>query len=126
VEHRYSRSAGKASALKAFYVERNRLFLAVKNLPFSDLLLAPFYSIDRYFWHIVFALQGRGKAADFQRAGNRGMQLPVLVIRAYLAALIRFPTLWKDRRKTKRRFTSKQFRRLIRRFSISPRQVAAL
>ena len=27
VEHRYSHSAGKASALKAYYVERNRLFL---------------------------------------------------------------------------------------------------
>jgi GT2 family glycosyltransferase len=126
VEHRYSHSAGKASALKAYYVERNRLFLAVKNLPFGDLLLAPFYSMARYFWHVVFALEGRGKAADFQRAGNSGRQLPVLVLRAHLALLARFPTLWKERRKMKRRFTPKQFRRLIRRFSISPRQVAAL
>jgi GT2 family glycosyltransferase len=126
VEHRYSHSAGNASALKAYYVERNRLFLAVKNLPFADLLLAPFYSMARYFWHVVFALEGRGKAADFQRAGNSGRQLPVLVLRAHLALLARFPTLWKERRKMKRRFTPKQFRRLIRRFSISPRQVAAL
>ena len=44
VEHRYSHSAGKASALKAYYVERNRLFLVVKNFPARDLLLAPFYS----------------------------------------------------------------------------------
>jgi GT2 family glycosyltransferase len=126
VEHRYSHSAGQASALKAYYVERNRLFLAVKNLPFSDLLLAPFYSLARYFWHLVFALQGRGKAADFQRAGNSVARLPVIVFRAYLAALIRCPALWKERRKMKRRFTPKQFRRLIRRYSISPRQVAAL
>jgi hypothetical protein len=38
----------------------------------------------------------------------------------------RFPALWKARRGIKRRFTPKQFRRLIRRFSIGPRQVAAL
>ncbi len=53
VEHRYSHSAGKASALKAYYVERNRLFLIFKNFPFMDLLLVPFYAIARYFWHFV-------------------------------------------------------------------------
>jgi hypothetical protein len=80
----------------------------------------------RYFWHVVYALQGRGKVADFKLAGNSGGQLPVIVLRAHLAMLARFPALWKARRRMKRRFTSKQFRRLIRRFSISPRQVAAL
>jgi GT2 family glycosyltransferase len=126
VEHRYSHSAGKASPLKAYYVERNRLFLAVKNLPLPDLLSAPFYTLARYFWHVVYALQGRGKAADFQGAGNSGAQLPLIVLRAHFAMLARFPVLWKQRRNMKRRFTPKQFRRLIRRFSISPRQVAAL
>lgn len=123
VEHRYSHSAGKASALKAYYVERNRLFVAVKNLPWPDLLIAPLYTLARYFWHVVYALQGRGKASEFQGAGG---QLPVIVMRAHWALLARLPALWKARRKMKRRFTPKQFRRLIRRFSISPRQVAAL
>ncbi len=126
VEHRYSHSAGKASALKAYYVERNRLFLAVKNLPMPDLLLAPFYSVARYFWHFVYAMQGRGKAADFQQAGNSAAQLPLIVLRAHLAMLGRLPTLWQQRRCRKQRFTPKQFRRLIRRFSISPRRVAEL
>jgi len=126
VEHRYSHSAGQASALKAFYVERNRLFLAVKNLPVPELLLAPFYSVARYFWHFVFATQGRGKAAEFRRAGNSPQQLPLVVLRAHLELFRHLPTLWKKRRGIKRRFTSKQFRRLIRRFSITPRQVAAL
>jgi GT2 family glycosyltransferase len=126
VEHRYSHSAGQASPLKAFYVERNRLFLAVKNLPMPDLLLAPFYSMARYFWHLVFAMRGRGKAAEFRRAGNSPEQLPLFVLRAYLELFRSLPTLWKQRRSIKRRFTSQQFRRLTRRFSITPRQVAAL
>ena len=126
VEHRYSHSAGHASALKAYYVERNRLFVAVKNLPMADLLRAPLYSAARYFWHIVFALQGRGKAAEFHRAGNSLKQLPLYVLRAYFELLRHLPALWNQRRVIKRRFTPKQFRRLISRFSISPRLVAAL
>ena len=126
VEHRYSHSAGKASALKAYYVERNRLFLVVKNFPMPDLLLAPFYSMARYFWHAIFALLGRGIAAEFQRAGNPGSRLVLYVLRANLELLWRFPVLWKQRRNRKRRLTGKQFRRLMRRFTISPRQVAAL
>jgi GT2 family glycosyltransferase len=126
VEHRYSHSAGQASGLKAYYVERNRLFLAVKNLPMPELLLAPVYSLARYFWHVVYALRGRGKAAEFHRAGNSSKQLPLYVLRAYMALFGRLPVLWRQRRQMKRRFTATQFRRLIHRFSISPRQVAAL
>ena len=126
VEHRYSHSAGQASALKAYYVERNRLFLTVKNFPLADLLLVPLFSAARYFWHVVFAIQGRGKAAEFSRAGNSAKQLPLYVFRAYGQLVAHLPYLWKQRRSLKRRFTSKQFRRLIHRFSISPRQVAAL
>jgi GT2 family glycosyltransferase len=126
VEHRYSHSAGQASALKAYYVERNRLFLIVKNFPVLDLMLVPFYAITRFFWHFVFALRGQGKAAEFQRAGNSVARLPLYVLRAHFACLARLPALWKQRRAMKRRFTPKQFRRLISRFSISPRQVAAL
>ncbi len=126
VQHRYSQSSGKASALKAYYVERNRLFLAVKNLPARDLLIAPFYSLARYFWHIVYAFQGRGKAAEFQTEGNRPAQLPLYVLRAYLALVARLPYLLQQRRQIKRRLTAKQFERLIRRFSIGPRQVAGL
>jgi GT2 family glycosyltransferase len=124
VEHRYSHSAGRASTLKAYYVERNRLLLAMKTLPVLDLAAAPFYSAARYFWHIVYALQGRGKAAEFRASG--GSRLPVLVVRAYCGFFVRIPDLWRKRRRLKRRLTPKQFRRLIRRYSISPRQVAAL
>ena len=126
VEHRYSHSAGKASALKAYYVERNRLFVIFKNFPLLDLLLVPFYATGRYFWHFIYALRGRGKAAEFQREGGSLARLPWYVVRGHLELLARFPEVWRQRRMIKRRLTAKQFRRLIRRHSISPRQVAAL
>jgi GT2 family glycosyltransferase len=126
VEHRYSHSSGKASALKAYYVERNRLFVIFKNFPLLDLLAVPFYATSRYFWHVLYALRGRGKAAEFGREGGSLFRLPWFVIRGHFELLARFPAIWRQRRTMKRRLTSKQFRRLIRRFSISPRQVAAL
>jgi GT2 family glycosyltransferase len=126
VEHRYSHSSGKASALKAAYVERNRLFVIFKNFPVLDLLGVPFYAMSRYFWHFVYALRGRGKAAEFQRDGGSFVRLPWYVIRGHLELLARFPVIWRERRRMKRRLTTRQFRRLVRRHSISPRQVAAL
>jgi GT2 family glycosyltransferase len=126
VEHRYSHSSGKASALKACYVERNRLFVIFKNFPLLDLLRVPLYAMSRYFWHFTYALRGRGKAAEFQREGGSFFRLPWYVIRGHLELLARFPEVWRQRRRIKRRLTTKQFRRLIRRHSISPRQVAAL
>lgn len=125
VEHRYSHSAGQASALKAYYVERNRLFVVFKNFPMADLLLVPFYATARFFWHAIYAVEGRGKAAEFQREGSSLARLPLIVFRAHWELLRRFPEIWRQRRQMKRRLSSRQFRRLVRRFAISPRQVAA-
>ena len=126
VEHRYSHSAGKASALKAYYVERNRLFLALKNFPASLLFDLPFHTCSRYFWHAVFAMRGHGAASAFQKEGNSARALPVIVLKAHRAFFQNAARLWKQRRGIKRRLTAKQFRRLLARFSITPRQVAAL
>jgi GT2 family glycosyltransferase len=126
VEHRYSHSSGKASTLKAYYVERNRLAVIFKNFPLLDLLLVPFYATSRYFWHFIYALRGRGKAAEFQREGGGLVRLPWYVIRGHFELLPRLPDVWRQRRRMKRRLSTKQFRRLIRRHSISPRRVAAL
>jgi GT2 family glycosyltransferase len=126
VEHRYSHSSGQASALKAYYVERNRLFVIFKNFALVDLLLVPFYATSRYFWHFIYALRGRGKAAEFQREGGNFLRLPWYVLRGHIELLARFPEVLRQRHRIKRRLTSKQFRRLIRRYSISPRRVAAL
>jgi GT2 family glycosyltransferase len=126
VEHRYSHSAGKASAIKAYYVERNRLFVIFKNFPLRDLVMVPFYATSRYFWHLIYALRGRGKAAEFQRDGGSLVRLPWYVLRSHLELLGRVPEIWRQRRKLKRRLTAQQFHRLIRKHSITPRQVAAL
>ena len=87
VEHRYSHSAGKASSLKAYLVERNRLRLIFKNFPARELFLAPLASFVRYFWHVAGMLRGAGKASEFQSDGSSGLVLVWLTIKAHLALL---------------------------------------
>ena len=128
VEHRYSHSAGRATPLKAYYVERNRLYTALKNLPAGMLAKAPFMAMARYFWHLVSMMQGRGKAAEFRAAGFSGAMLPFLVFRAHVSALFRMPRLLRERReiRKKARLSDTEFRELLEKHSISIRQVAAL
>jgi GT2 family glycosyltransferase len=128
VEHRYSHSAGAASALKAYYVERNRLFLVAKNFPLGDLLLSPFFSIARYFWHAAYLRKRQGKAAEFQHAGGNVAELPAFALRAWLALIQAAPRLLRERRQIQRhgRASPKQYHRMLLSYSIGTRQVAAL
>lgn len=128
VEHRYSHTAGRASPLKAYYVERNRLYTVVKNFPARMLLAAPFASIARYFWHVAAIVAGRGKAAEYRDEGHSAVMLPWLVIRAHVAALFRLPALCAARHRIQatRRISAAEFRTLLQRHSITVRQVAAL
>jgi GT2 family glycosyltransferase len=128
VDHAYSKSAGRASALKAYYVERNRLYTAIKNFPFSMLAMVKIYSVARYFWHLVFMITRTGKAAEFREAGHTPWLLPFLVLRAHASALVRLPYLLRERRRIfkTRKLSSREFRALLAAHSISLRKVAEL
>jgi GT2 family glycosyltransferase len=128
VDHAYSKSAGRASALKAYYVERNRLYAAIKNFPWSMLALVKFYAFARYYWHVVFLLTRTGKAAEFREAGHPPWLLPFLVLRAHVSALVRLPYLFRERRRIfkTRRVSPKEFRELLAAHSIPVRKVAEL
>ncbi len=127
VEHRYSQSAGRASPLKAYLVERNRQFVAWKNFPAGMLVLAPFTAKARFAWHVIAILRGRGAAAEFKQEGNSPLRLVWIVLRAHLAVLASLATLLRKRRAvlSKARIPVVEFRRLLREHSISAREVAA-
>lgn len=128
VDHRYSHTAGRASALKAYYVERNRHYLVIKNFPLPALLAAPFFACARYLWHLLYLAKGRGKAAEYARDGSSAGSLVWVAVRALLATFAELPRLWRARREIQRhaRATPKQFTRLLASHRISERQVAAL
>jgi GT2 family glycosyltransferase len=128
VEHRYSHSAGRASPMKAYFVERNRLYTAIKNFPWPMLLFVKPASFVRYFWHFAYLLEGRGKASEFRDSGHSFPFLLYLLLRAWIATTVRLPRLWRERRRIlkTRRITRQAFRKLLADHSISLRHVAQL
>lgn len=68
VHHKYSKTGGKYSPLKAFLVERNHIWVVWKNLPLSLLLLTPVYAKWRYFLQVIAALVRKGAGGSLSRS----------------------------------------------------------
>jgi GT2 family glycosyltransferase len=128
VEHAYSHSAGRASLLKAYLVERNRLYTVLKNYPGRLLWRTPGASLARYFWHVASLFSGSGKAAEFRDSGHPAWLLPFVVARAHAACLWRLPRLLRERRRIlrSRTVTPAEFAATLARHSIGVREVASL
>jgi GT2 family glycosyltransferase len=128
VEHHYSHSAGRASRLKAYYVERNRLFVVAKNFPVRSLWLVPFATLARYWWHARSIALGRGTAAQFRREGNNALALAFIVLRAHWGLLRHAGPLWRKRQqiRSRSRLSAGAFLKLLRAHSIRTRRVAEL
>ncbi len=127
VDHDYSKSAGRASRLKAYYVERNRLFTVVKDFPLFLWPLVPFYSAWRYLHHGFAVLTGRGLASEFQQGGESTWRLAGIVVSAHWAALKSLPELLRKRRAIQRRTTlgALAFCKLMRRHAISVSKITS-
>jgi len=123
VEHRYSHSSTGASALKAYYVERNRILVVIRNFPLRALLAAPFHSLVRYFWHWNLKRQGKGLASTY----NGDESIASILFRAWRDALRRLPAAWRERRAIQKgaRLTPQQFEKLLASYRISAREVAS-
>ncbi len=128
VDHRYSQSAGRVSPLKAYYVERNRLRVAIRNFPLGMLIAAPLHAMSRYGWHLLTLFSGRGPAADFHKDGGSPLFLVWLVLRAHAGALWSLPRLLHERWRIRRTatITATQFTELARRHALTAREVATL
>lgn len=125
VSHDYSGSAGRASRLKAFYVERNRLFTVLKLFPVSWWPALPFYVFRRYWAHWRAASRGRGLAGEFGQRES-ALRLVLIVLQAHWAALAALPRLWSLRRQFRRhkKLTACQFRSLLNKHRITAREIA--
>lgn len=126
VTHRYSHSAGRASRLKAYYVERNRLFTIIKNFPIGRLFKAPFATVKRYWHHLQAMRAGHGAAAHARTDGASALTLVALVIKAHLAAIAHLGKLISKRRAIRKRISASEFNAALDRHSISVEKVAWL
>ena len=128
VDHHYSHSAGRASQLKAYFVERNRLFVVAKNFPARMLWRVPFATLGRYWWHMRSLSLGRGTAAQFRREGHNPLRLMLIVLQAQWALVRNLRALRRKRHEIQRRakISVTEFCKLLRAHSIRARRVAEL
>jgi GT2 family glycosyltransferase len=125
VYHRYSRSAGAYSSLKAFYVERNRVLVLFKVFPASLILVSPAYTAVRLALQLWAALRGKGAAGRLARERSP-LALAGLTLRAYASAARALcqmvPERWRQR--GRRRLGTSEFRRLLAEYRLTAREAA--
>jgi GT2 family glycosyltransferase len=123
VLHQRSATAGEFSPFKAFLIERNRLWVALKLWPWPLLLVSPAFTVVRLVFHAYGALTGTGSSGRFAR--NSRSALVLSMARAYLAAFAQLGGILRSRSEV-RRFRclgSGEFMRLLWKHRITVRDL---
>ncbi len=125
VWHRQSSTTSPYAEQKIFWVERNRVWLAVKNLPWFVLLLNPVLTLYRWGWNFLAAVLGRGAADKFRRREG-WTRAARTVLRANFCAWRGLGGVWEKRREIRRQrcLSDWAFLRLIWKYRISARELA--
>lgn len=125
VRHRKSYSAGVHSKFKAYFVERNRIWNAVKFLPLFLLCMSPLFTVNRYLLQGYAAVTRQGVAGRFARDYS-WPEVMVVVLRAHLAALWQLPQMIAKRRAILRRsrLSRREWYEIISRFKLDAIELA--
>lgn len=125
VYHKYSAASDAYSPLKAFLVERNRLWVSLKCLPLPLLLVSPAFTVARLVLQAVGALTGRGAAGRFT-SNHSPLALIAVLVRAWAAALAGLPAALRKRRtiQATRRVSAWEPFLWLRRWGMSVREIA--
>jgi GT2 family glycosyltransferase len=120
--HVHSATAGEFSPLKAFLVERNRLWVAVKNFPMPLLLVSPLFTLARLSWHAYGSIRGIGSSGKFA-SGCSKSGLVLAIARAYWSGCKGLPQMFISRRRNRglARVSARDFTLLLLRHRITLR-----
>lgn len=124
VYHMYSATAGKYSQKKAFLVERNRIWLAIKLYPLPILLISPFYTFLRYLYQILSVLLKKGSAGKFTEKFS-GIKLFLILLEAWFSAFEGVPRMLRKRKIIQRnkKVSNKEIYLWFKRFGISTKEL---
>ena len=102
VYHHYSGTGGRYTPFKAYLVERNRIWVALKNFPLRDLFFFPFYTWWRYAVQVYGILAGKGAGGRFVEGFSKAELVRVL-IKAHVDAFKALPRVIAKRRDIRKR-----------------------
>jgi GT2 family glycosyltransferase len=125
VYHSHSASSSAYSQLKAFLVERNRIWVAIKYFPISLLVFGQLYALARYFYQTYGALFGKGAAGRFTKEFSK-LQLVKVLLKVYVSVFKNVPMIFRKRAQMRRRkrISDKEIYELFGRFGISGKEIA--
>jgi GT2 family glycosyltransferase len=125
VWHYHSASSGSYSSLKAYLVERNRMWLQIKSFPVPLIAYGQWFTLLRYAYQAYGAFSGRGASGEFSREHSKG-QLAGILAKAYRDAVRGFPRMMEKRRviRKRRSITTGEMFRIMRRYGIRTRDIA--
>jgi GT2 family glycosyltransferase len=125
VYHCHSASTSNYSPFKAFLVERNRVWVAVKNFPLSIILLGLFYTIQRYCFQAYGALFNKGAAGKFTQQARKSELIKIL-LKAHISAILGLPKMLRKRRLIfkKKRISNDEIFELFKRFGMSAKEIS--
>lgn len=120
IYHYYSGTAGKYTPFKAYLVERNHIWVALKNLPLRYLLLTPFYTIWRYIIQAYGITVAKGAGGKFTEESS-STKLLFILLRAYLGSVRKLPSMLFKRKHIQRMRTVpiKEFGECLKRYRLS-------
>lgn len=120
VYHHYSGTTGKYTSIKAYLVERNHIWLAIKNFPLSKLLLLPLYTFWRYLMQVYGIFRKKGAGGRFLEDFS-GSELLIILFKALWGATKGMPVILKKRRyiQKKKIVTDKEINNLFKRYGIT-------
>jgi GT2 family glycosyltransferase len=118
VYHKYSETGGKYSLFKALHVERNRIWVAVKNFPFIWLCKLPFYTFMRYLTQLYGVLMNKGSSARYKE--NLSMRdILISIIKANYYAIKKLPIMLQKRKTIRTIKTKKEFITILKKNNIT-------
>lgn len=121
VYHRYSSTAGRYSPLKAYLVERNHIWVAIKNFPFILLMFLPIFTLCRYILSVLGVIFKRGAVGKFcsEKKGKR--ELLGILFKANFDAIRKISLFLSKRRKIRmsRKIKDRDFLCLIKKHYLS-------
>ncbi|MFH1824891.1 MAG: glycosyltransferase family 2 protein [Candidatus Firestonebacteria bacterium] len=122
--HSYSRASNKYSEYKAFLVERNHLWIAIKYFPLKMLILVPFYKIWRYIIQIYAILLNKGSGFRFLE-DNTKLKLVIILIKSNIASIKGIPNMIIKRKEffKKKKILNKEFIKIVNKYKISAKEL---
>ena len=125
VYHKYSSATSAYSPLKAFLVERNRIWVLLKYYPLELIVASPYFTLKRLMIQLYGAVTGKGASARFSEQYSI-LQAVGILFKAWWFALSALPRIVQQRRSLAkvRRISRSELYRLFRLFSISAYEIA--